>query len=109
MRSSLWPIQDPATRWIHPTFQFARALAYFLANVYAIKMAGVFMISTATVAIYTGYAPRWMAILGFVLAFVMLLGSYYISWSYLLLPVWVLLLSIQILVDNLRRPEATAI
>jgi hypothetical protein len=34
------------------TFTLARALAYNLVNIYMIKMAGVFMISTSTVAIY---------------------------------------------------------
>jgi hypothetical protein len=33
------------------TFKLARAAAYIIANVYAIKMAGVFMISTSTVVI----------------------------------------------------------
>src|SRR5215510_2290650 len=45
-------------------FHFARAVAYGIVNIYMIKMAGVFMISTSTVAIYTGFAPRWLAILG---------------------------------------------
>src|SRR6266851_4329475 len=40
------------------TFRFARTVAYNLMNVYAIKMAGVFMISTSTVALYTGIVPR---------------------------------------------------
>jgi hypothetical protein len=40
------------------TFHLARAAAYTLVNVYMIKMAGVFMITTLTVAIYTGIAPR---------------------------------------------------
>ena len=48
------------------TFYFARAVAYNIMNVYAIKMAAVFMISTSTVVIYTGIAPRWIAVLGFV-------------------------------------------
>jgi len=47
------------------TFHFARAAAYSLVNVYMIKMASVFMITTSTVAIYTGIAPRWLAFLGF--------------------------------------------
>jgi hypothetical protein len=63
------------------TFHFARAAAYNIMNVYAIKMAGVFMISTSTVALYTGFAPRWIALLGYVLALGLLLGSYYIGWS----------------------------
>ena len=37
------------------TFHFARATAYSLVNVYMIKMASVFMITTSTVAIYTAF------------------------------------------------------
>ena len=46
---------DPNEMLNSATFKFARALAYNLMNVYAIKMAGVFMISTSTVAIYTDH------------------------------------------------------
>jgi hypothetical protein len=88
------------------TLHVARAIAYNLINVYAIKMACVFMISTSTVAISTGLAPRWIAILGYVLALVLLLGSYYLSWSVAVMPLWVLLISIHILIDNLRAADA---
>ena len=84
------------------TFHFARATAYNIMNVYAIKMAGVFMISTSTVALYTAFAPRWIAFLGYILALTLLLGSYYISWSVVMLPAWVFLISIHILIDNFR-------
>lgn len=85
------------------TFRFARAAAYIIANVYAIKMAAVFMFSTSTVVIYTAIAPRWIAYIGYLLALVLLIGSYYIGWSFAVLPVWVLLISVYILIDNLRR------
>jgi len=85
------------------TFRFARAAAYIVVNVYAIKMAGVFMISTSTVVIYTGIAPRWIAILGYVLALILLIGSYYISWSVVVLPIWVFLISIHLLIDKSRN------
>jgi hypothetical protein len=88
-----------------PTFHFARATVYIIANAYAIKMACVFMISTSTVVIRTGIAPRWIAILGFFLACILLVGSYYMSWSMAVLPVWVFLLSIHILIHNLREPQ----
>lgn len=87
------------------TFKFGRAAAFLIINVYAIKMAGVFMISTSTILIYTGIAPRWIAFVGYVLALGLLLGSSYVSWSFAALPVWVLLISIHILIDNYRpRP-----
>jgi hypothetical protein len=84
------------------TFHFARAAAYIIMNVYAIKMAAVFMISTSTVVVYTGIAPRWIAVVGYVLALIVLVGSYYISWSFAVLPAWVLLISGYILIDNLQ-------
>jgi hypothetical protein len=85
------------------TFRFARAAAYIINNVYATKMAAVFMISTSTVVIYTGIAPRWIAFIGYLLALVLLIGSYYIGWSFAVLPAWVFLISVYILMDNLRR------
>ena len=83
------------------TFRFARATSYIIANVYAIKMAAVFMISTSTVVIRTGIAPRWIAFLGFLLALMLLIGSFFISWSFAVLPFWVFLISVYILIDNL--------
>src|SRR5262245_8708348 len=38
-------------------FHFARSVAYGIVNVYMIKFAGVFIITTSTVAIYTEFAP----------------------------------------------------
>jgi hypothetical protein len=86
---------------------FARADAYSIVNVYMVKMAAVFMISTSTVAIYTRFAPRWLAIAGYVLALVLLLGSYYLTWCFVVFPAWVFLISLSILTENMRRiPEA---
>ena len=82
------------------TFHFARAAAYSMMNVYTIKMAGVFMVTTSTIAIYTGFAPRWIAILGYLLALLLLFGSYYLSWSFVVFPLWVLVMSIYIFFDN---------
>jgi len=84
------------------TFRFARAASYIVANVYAIKMAAVFMVSTSTAVIRTGIAPRWIAFLGFSLALLLLMGSFFISWSFAVLPCWVFLISVYILIDNLR-------
>lgn len=95
---------EPDAMMNSTTLHLARAFAYNLANVYAIKMAGVFMISLSTVIFRTRIAPRWIAILGFVLALILLVGSYYIGWSFIVLPVWVLLISVHILIDNYRSP-----
>jgi hypothetical protein len=70
-----------------------------------VKMAGVFMISTSTVAMSTRFAPRWLGALGYLLAALLLLGSSFFRWSFALFPLWVLLLSIQFLAGDLGRRE----
>jgi MFS family permease len=82
------------------TFHFARAAAYNLMNVYATKMAGVFMITTSTLAIYTGFAPRWLAIFGYTLSLLLLGGSYFVSWSFIVFPLWVLVMSVYIFLSE---------
>jgi hypothetical protein len=89
------------------TFTFARAVTYETMNLYAVKMAGVFMISTSTLTIRTGITPRWIAFLGFACALLLLFSGRYIDWILLVFPLWVLLISNYILIDNLRRPPQT--
>jgi hypothetical protein len=86
-----------------PTFHLARTLTYNLVNIYLIKMAAVFMVSTSTVITYTGIAPRWVAYLGFVLALLLLFGSSYLSWVFVAFPFWVFLISICLLSDAYRQ------
>jgi hypothetical protein len=90
------------------TYYFARAAVYNIVNIYMTKMTGVFMITTSTMAIYTGFAPRWLAILGYVLALLVLFGSYQIAWSFVVFPLWVFITSAYILIDNIGRPSGTA-
>ena len=83
------------------TYTFGRTVAYHIINVYAVKMAGVFMISTCTLSIRTRIFPRWMAFLGYALALLLLLSIGYFRWVLLVLPLWVLLISCYILFANL--------
>ena len=99
-------ISEPSELSSSATFRFARAASYIIVNVYAIKMAAVFMISTSTVVMRTGIAPRWIAFLGFLLAAILLIGSYFINWSIAVFPSWVFLFSVYILLDNLGPKPA---
>lgn len=78
---------------------------------YAIKMAGVFMISTSSLFLRTRTIPRWMALLGYLLAAIMIFRMRqidWVGWVFLLFPLWILLVSIYILMTHYRRqPEAT--
>jgi MFS family permease len=81
-------------------FHFGRGLAYGMINIYLVKTAAVFMITTSTIALYTRLTPRWLAIGGYIVAVVLLIGSYYVDWSVLVFPFWVLLVSTCILLDE---------
>jgi hypothetical protein len=90
------------------TFTFARALTYDVMHIYAFKMAAVFMITTSTLAVRTRVTPLWIAALGYASAVLLLIGSGYFDWVLFVFPCWVLLVSIYILVDNLRQPALGA-
>lgn len=94
-------ISEPAELTNSASFRLARAATFVVANVYAAKMAAVFMFSTSTVIVWTGIAPRWIAYLGFLLALIVLIFGQFIGWSLAVLPVWVLVMSGYILMDNL--------
>ena len=87
------------------TYAFARAVTFVILNTYAIKMAGVFMISTCTLSLRTGIIPRWMALLGLVSALFLLFSLGFFYWAPLVFPLWILLISVHILLANLRRPQ----
>jgi hypothetical protein len=84
------------------TYAFARTLAYELVNVYGLRMAGVFMFSTCTLAIRIGIFPRWMAFLGYALALFLLLSIGQFGWAPLVFPLWTLVISVYVLVANFR-------
>lgn len=61
------------------------------------------MISTATVGLHTMAIPRWLGWLGYLLAAVLLLSVSYWELMTLLFPIWILVLSVHILVQNYRH------
>lgn len=78
-------------------------------NVYAIRMAGVFMISTTTIALRAAVMPRWLAILGYLLAVGLLVGVGFLTWVELLFPAWVFVVSAYLLVAVRRADRSTAL
>ncbi len=89
------------------TFTFARAATYEIMNIYTVKMAAVFMISTSTLAIRTGFTPRWIALIGYAFALLLLVSGRHVEWIMMVFPLWVLLISIYILIDNFRHAPET--
>ncbi len=82
---------------------FTRALMIELSNVYALRMAGIFMLSLGTIWLRTGLMPRWLVILTYLLALSLLIIINLSLWVTLIFPAWVLIISVETLVLNLRR------
>ena len=68
-------------------------------------MAGVFMVSTATIALRTRVLPRWLAVTGLVVALALVVFGGRIHWLDLAFPGWVLLVSLHILRAGLRAED----
>lgn len=88
-----------------PTFRITRAISWEIMNLYAIRMAGVFMMSTATLALRTGFIARPIALLGLPLALLLLFASRSMSAVLVVFPLWVLLISVHLLLRSLREPS----
>lgn len=82
---------------------FGRALMLQISNVYALRMAGVLMISLATIWLHTQIMPRWLVGLTYLLACTLLLIISLNLWVTLLFPGWVLLVSIYVLFQSRRE------
>jgi len=88
---------DPAGSPPSDMWSFGRRVTLTLLQVYAMRMAAVFTISTTTIAARLGLVPRWLALFGGVTGLVLLFGAGYVPWLQLLFPVWVFVLSMHIL------------
>jgi len=88
---------------------FERAVMYTITNVYAIRMAGVFMLSLGTIWIRTRVMPRVFVVLTYALALLLLVSSNLTLWLILVFPAWVLLISMFTLVVSLRGEQAQAV
>jgi hypothetical protein len=89
-------------------FTYSRAVIYEIINFYAIRMAGVFMISLGTIWLRTGLMHRGWAFVTYALALVLLLSIGYSLWVPMIFPGWVLAVSVYILVLNFRHQRQDA-
>jgi hypothetical protein len=95
----------PTGTWNESVYILTRAIIYEITNIYAIRMAGVFMISLGTLWVRTRVMPRWLAVITYLLALGMLISISLNPWFTLVFPGWVLVISLMILIRNYRRRE----
>ena len=88
------------------TLYLGRRAIDALVNLFAMKMAGVFMISTCTIGLRSAIFPRWIAFVGYACALVLLLVIANWKWIALVFPLWMLLVSMQILLAEFRSRDA---
>jgi hypothetical protein len=84
-----------------------RRSAAGLAGVSGMRIAAVFTMSTTTIAARLRLVPRWLAMLGYAAALVLLLGPGNVGWLELVLPGWVFVLSVHILIVAFTRRNTT--
>jgi hypothetical protein len=85
-----------------------RNVTSLLLNVYSMRMAAVFTLTTVTIARRTQIVSRWLTVAGIVTALVLLVGVGLSAWVELLFPAWILALSVDILAASRRlSPTST--
>ena len=81
-------------------YPLGRGAVYRFMSVYATKMSAVFMTSGSTIFARTRIVPRWIALVGYVAAVILLLSVGSVKWIVMVFPLWVILISGCILLQN---------
>lgn len=79
-------------------WRLGRSTSHQILNVYAMRMAGAFTLSTTAIGVRLRIMPRWLAAVSVVVALVLLLTVERFAWVQLLFPLWVLVLSLHLLI-----------
>ena len=84
------------------------ATSSLLVASFGIRMAAVFTLVVTNLGRRTRVVPGWLQAVGYPVAGVLLFAPPRAFWAVLLFPIWVLLLSLQLLLASFRRPEQPA-
>jgi hypothetical protein len=83
-------------------YYFGRSLSDELMNLFAVKMAAVFIFSSCTIGRRIRIFPSWIAFSGYACGFALLFIIANWRWIALVFPAWMLVLSSQMLVTEFR-------
>jgi hypothetical protein len=89
------------------TLALGRDVTANLINIYAMRMAAVFTLTTVTIARRTQIVSKWVTATGIAAALVLFVGVGISVWVELLFPAWVLALSVDILMAGKSSPGNT--
>ncbi len=90
------------------TLALGRNATSILLNVYCLRMAAVFTLTTVTIGRRTEVIPRWLGVAGLITTLVLLVGTGISAWAALLFPAWILALSVDMLLSGPRADSAAA-
>ncbi|HEY5784191.1 MAG TPA: hypothetical protein VIT65_05395 [Microlunatus sp.] len=91
-----------------PSMDVARgllAVGYSMVFVYSVRCAGTYALTTTTLLANAGILPRWLAVVGYVLAAFLLISTTMNPVVMLLLPGWAVLVGLVILVRTRHLAE----
>lgn len=89
-----------------PAYVFAGSLIKVMGSDVILRMAGVFMFSSATMWLRTGALPRWLVVLTYIGGIVLLIVGPALGAVRTAFPAWVLVVSVMILVIHRRSAAA---
>jgi hypothetical protein len=84
------------------------SVGYGLVFVYGVRVAGMFAITTTTLALKAGLMPRWLAVLSYLMAAFLLVTTTTQAATLLVYPAWVLLVSLALFQSARTRSGGSA-
>lgn len=87
----------------------SRNLTGSLLNVYSMRMAAVFTLTTVNIARRTAIISRWLILAGLACALILLVGIGISPWVELLFPAWILALSLDVLIAGSAEPSPSEV
>jgi hypothetical protein len=85
--------------------RLSSAIVGALLSTFGIRMAAVFTMVVTNLGRRTGIVPTWLVLVGYTTAGILLFAPAGTLWATLLFPMWVFLLSINILMLSFRTPR----
>jgi hypothetical protein len=89
-------------------YRLSRSVIYNFNNVYAIRMAGMHMLVLGTIWFRTMVMPRWIVLITYLLAALLMFTINLFPWITLAFPGWVLVISFYVLILNFRYGKEEA-
>ncbi|WP_448811740.1 hypothetical protein [Agromyces bauzanensis] len=86
----------------------SRAIVLQISNVYALRMAAIFMLSLGTLWLRTGALPKWVSLFTYAVAAGLLFVLSLSIWVALIFPAWAFAISVFLLARDFGKPAQPA-